>query len=152
MEALLDSRAISLVISLEFARKQRFKLKKFKRLIYVRNVDSTFNKELIKHIVKINIFYKGFKERTEINMIKRHKQNIILGMLQLAHHNPEIDWKIGEVKITRYSEEYRKQQRENQSGKNKRKEKKEKKKKEDGKRKSERRKKKPKGEKTIKVK
>jgi len=50
-------------------------LKKFKRLkIYMRNVNSTLNKEgLIEHIVKVNIFYKGFKERTEINMIERHK-------------------------------------------------------------------------------
>ena len=73
-------------------------------------------------------------------------------MLQLAHHNTENDQKIGEVKITIYSEECGKQQRENQSGKNKRKEKKEKKKEEYEKRKSERRKKKPKEEKTIKVK
>ena len=42
---LLDSRATGLVMSSEFARKQWFKLKKIKRLIYVRNVDRTFNKE-----------------------------------------------------------------------------------------------------------
>ena len=29
----------------------------------------------------------------------------------LAHHNPEIDWRTGEVKITRYPEEYGKQWR-----------------------------------------
>jgi len=45
VEVLLDSRMMGLVISLEFARKQEFKLKKMKRLIYVRNVDSSFNKE-----------------------------------------------------------------------------------------------------------
>ena len=56
METLLDSRATGLVISLEFARKQRFKLKKIERLIYVRNVDSSFNREgLIKYTVEINI-------------------------------------------------------------------------------------------------
>ena len=32
-------------------------------------------------------------------------------MLQLAHHNPEIDWKTGEVKMTRCSEECSKQWR-----------------------------------------
>jgi len=41
VEALLDSRAMRLVISSEFTRKQGFKLKKMKRLIYVRNVDGT---------------------------------------------------------------------------------------------------------------
>jgi len=45
VEALLDSRAMGLVISLEFARKYEFKLKKIERLIYVRNVDGSFNKE-----------------------------------------------------------------------------------------------------------
>ena len=45
VEALLDSRVMGLVISLEFARKYEFKLKKIERLIYVRNVDGSFNKE-----------------------------------------------------------------------------------------------------------
>ena len=45
VEILLDSGATGLVISSEFARKQRFKLKKIKRLIYVKNIDRTLNKE-----------------------------------------------------------------------------------------------------------
>ena len=45
-------------MSLEFARKQRFKLKKIQRPIYIRNVDGTFNKEgLIEHTVEVNIYY-----------------------------------------------------------------------------------------------
>jgi len=55
---LLDSKAMSLVMSSEFTRKKGFKLKKIERLTYVRNVDETFNKEgLIKHTMKINIYY-----------------------------------------------------------------------------------------------
>jgi len=42
VEALLNSSVIELVMSLEFTRKQRFKLQKIKRLIYVRNVDGIF--------------------------------------------------------------------------------------------------------------
>ena len=58
MEALLDCGAIELVMSLEFARKQGFKLKKIKRPIYMRNMDSFFNKkEPIKHMGKVNIYY-----------------------------------------------------------------------------------------------
>ena len=45
VEALSGSRAIELVISSEFARKQRFKLKKIERPIYMRNVNGTFNKK-----------------------------------------------------------------------------------------------------------
>ena len=55
---LLDSGTMGLVMSLKFAKKQGFKLKKIKRPIYVRNVDSLFNKEgSIKHTVEVNIYY-----------------------------------------------------------------------------------------------
>ena len=58
VEVLLDSGKIRLVMSLEFVRKQEFKWKKIKRPIYVRNMNSSFNKErLIKHIVEVSICY-----------------------------------------------------------------------------------------------
>jgi len=70
VKALLDSRITELVMSLEFARKQRFKLKKIKRLIYVKNIDGSFNKEKpIKYIVDINIYYQEYRERMKIDMI-----------------------------------------------------------------------------------
>ena len=45
VKVLLDNRVIKLVISLKFTRKQGFKLKKIERLIYIRNMNSFFNKE-----------------------------------------------------------------------------------------------------------
>ena len=36
---------------------------------------------------------------------------MILRMSWLAHHNPEINWRTEEIKMTRYLEEYEKQQR-----------------------------------------
>ena len=63
-----------LVMSSEFARKQGFKLKKIERLIYVRNIDSSFKKEgLIEYIVKVNIYYQGYREIIEINVIGGQK-------------------------------------------------------------------------------
>jgi len=45
-------------MSLEFARKQGFKLKRLERLVHIRNVDGSLNKEgLIEHIVEVNIYY-----------------------------------------------------------------------------------------------
>jgi len=74
VEALLNSSVTGLVISLKFARKKRFKLKKLERPIYVRNVDETLNKEEpIKHTVEVNIYYQGYRERTEIDVIKGQK-------------------------------------------------------------------------------
>jgi len=112
VEALLDSGATGLVMSSEFARKQSFKLKKLERPMQVRNVDGSFNKEEpIENTVEVNIYYKGHVERTEIDVIRGQKWSVILGMLWLACHNPEIDWRTGEVKMTRCPEECGKQWR-----------------------------------------
>ena len=71
-----------------------------------------FNKEEpIKHTVKVNIYYQRYRKRTEIDVIGGQKWNIILGMSWLACHNPEIDQRIEEVKMTRCSKECSKQWR-----------------------------------------
>ena len=110
VETLLNSSMIGLMMSLEFARKNKFKKKKLDRPIYVRNVDSTFNyKEPIEHTVEVELFFKEHKERMEIDVINGQKWSVILGMLWLACHNSEIDWKTGEVKMTRCPDECGKQ-------------------------------------------
>jgi len=112
VEALLDSRATGLVMSSEFTRKQGFKLKKLERLVHVRNVDGLLNKEgPIKHMVKVNIYYQGHRERTEIDVIEGQKWTVILGMPWLARHNSKIDWRTREVKMMRCSKECGKQWR-----------------------------------------
>ena len=79
VETLLDSKAMRLVMSSEFLRKQGFKLKKIENLIYIRNVDGTFNKEgPIENTVEVNIYYQGHRERMEIDVIRGQKWNIIL--------------------------------------------------------------------------
>ena len=99
-------------MSSEFARKKGFKLKKLERPMQVRNVDGLFNREgPIENMVEVNVYYKGHVERTEIDVIGGQKWGVILGMPWLERHNPEIDWKTGEVKMTRYPEEYGRQWR-----------------------------------------
>jgi len=71
VEALLDSGVTELVMSLEFTRKQGFKLKKIEEPIYMRNMDRIFNKEgLIEHTVEVNIYYQGYRKRMEIDIIR----------------------------------------------------------------------------------
>jgi len=112
VEALLDSRVTGIVMSSEFTKKQGFKLKKLERLMQVRNVDESFNKERpIENTMEVNIYYQGHRERTEIDVIGGQKWKVILGMLWLAHHNPKIDWRTEEIKMTRCLEECRKQWR-----------------------------------------
>jgi len=106
VEALLDSGVTGLVMSLEFARKKGFKLKKLERPMQVRNVDGSFNREgPIENTMEVNVYYKRHVERTEINIIEGQKWGVILGMPWLERHNPEIDWKMGKVKMTRCPEE-----------------------------------------------
>jgi len=112
VEVLLDSGATRLVMSSEFAKKQGFKLKKLKRPINVRNMDELLNKKgPIENTVEVNIYYQGHRKRMEIDVIGGQKWTVILGMLWLARHNPEIDWRTGKVKITRCLEECGKQWR-----------------------------------------
>jgi len=110
VEALLDSGATGLVMSSEFAKKQCFKLKKLERPMQIRNVDRSFDREgPIENTVEVNIYYKEHTERTEINVIGGWKWSVILEMPWLACYNSEIDWKTGEVKMTRCPEECGKQ-------------------------------------------
>lgn len=51
-------------------------MKKIERLIYIKYMDSIFNKEKpIKYTMKVNIYiyYKGHREVTEINVIREQK-------------------------------------------------------------------------------
>jgi len=105
-EALLDSGATGLVMSKEFARRHKFKRTKLEKPVYVRNVDGTLNYAgPIVDTVEVKIFFKGHKERMSIDVIGGQKWSVILGMSWLRHHNPEIDWKTEEVKMTRCPDE-----------------------------------------------
>jgi len=75
------SRTMGLVMSSEFAKKQGFKLKKLERPMNVRNVDGLLNKEKpIEHTVEVKIYFKGHRERMEINVIGRQKWMVIFGI------------------------------------------------------------------------
>jgi len=111
-EALLDSGAMRLVMSEEFARRHKFKRTNLEKPVYVRNVDGTLNYAgPIVDTVEVEIFFKGHKERILINIIGGQKWSIILGMPWLTHYNPEIDWKTGKVWMMRCPDECRKKWR-----------------------------------------
>ena len=73
-EALLDSGATGLVISEEFARRYKCRRTKLERLVYVRNMDGTLNYVgPIVDTVEVEIFFKGHKEKTSIDVIGGQK-------------------------------------------------------------------------------
>ena len=94
VKALLDSKATGLFMDTKFAKEKEFKLEKFKKPLLVQNMDGTVNVEgAIIYQVEYNMFFK------EIDICNLRKTEMILGMLQLAVYNPEIDQKKGEVKM-----------------------------------------------------
>ena len=103
VKTLLDSRAMGLFIDTTFAREKGFKMERLKNPLLVKNVDGTVNiGGAITHQVKCNMFFKGHVERVRMGVYNLEKTEVILGMLWLAAHNPEIDWEKGEVRMMHY--------------------------------------------------
>ena len=101
VKALLDSGAIGLFMDTTFAKEKGFKIEKLKKPLLVRNVDGTANAGgAIMHQVECNMFFKGHVKRARMDVYNLGKTELILGILWLVAHNPEIDWKKGEVKMT----------------------------------------------------
>ena len=86
----------------QFAKRRGFKLEKLKNPLLVKNVDGTVNvEEAITYQVECNMFFKEYVERVKMDVCNLGKIEVILGVLWLAVHNPEIDWEKEEVKMTR---------------------------------------------------
>ena len=100
VKVLLDSGATGLFMDIAFTKEKGFKIEKLKNLLLVRNMDGTANVGgAIMYQVECNMFFKGYIERVRMDVCNLGKTEVILGMLWLAVHNPEIDWEKREVKI-----------------------------------------------------
>ena len=102
VKVLLDSSATGMFMDKKMAAKHGFKLQKLDRPVTVRNVDGTNNSGgAITHQVEVNMYYKSHMKRIRMDVCDLGRTNIILGMPWLQAHNPKINWKTEEVKITR---------------------------------------------------
>ena len=100
VKVLLDSGVTGLFMDTTFAKEKGFKIEKLKKSLLVRNVDGMANTEgAIMHQVECNMFFKGHIERARIDVCNLGKTELILEMLWLVAHNPEIDWEKEEVKM-----------------------------------------------------
>ena len=92
VKALLDSGATGLFMDTTFAKEKGFKIEKLKKPLLVRNVDGTANAGgAIMHQVECNMFFKGHVKRARMDVYNLGKTELILGILWLVAHNPEID-------------------------------------------------------------
>ena len=102
VKALLDNSVTEMFIDKKIVAKYGFKLQKLDRLVMVRNIDGTNNSEgAIIHQVKVNMYYKSHVKRIRMNMCNLQRTDIILDIPWLQVYNPEINWVIKEIKITR---------------------------------------------------
>ena len=101
IEALLDSGANTVFIDRKWARIRKIPLPPMPNPIPVYNVDGTRNSAGdITHCAEIVIDFQGHREKVvaEITNLGRHQ--MILGYTWLKHHNPNIDWETGQVRMT----------------------------------------------------
>ena len=69
--------------------------------IEVYNVDGILNKkETITEEVTLMMSHKGHKEKAVFEVCDLGKATIIISLPWLQKHNPEINWQMGEVKMT----------------------------------------------------
>jgi len=102
VKVLLDSSVTRMFMDKKTAARHGFKLQKLNRPVVVRNVDSMNNNtRAITHQVEVNMYYKGHVERMKMDICDLGRTKVILGMPWLQAHNPEINWEIGEVKMTK---------------------------------------------------
>jgi len=104
VKVLLDSGTTGIFMDREMAKRHGFKMTKLERPLKVKNVNRTENSRgNITYQVEVNVFYKNHVKRIRMDVCNLGKTEVILGMPWLQVHNPEINWEMGEVKITRCS-------------------------------------------------
>ena len=102
VKVLLDSGVIGIFMDKKMVARHGFKLQKLERPVIVRNVDGINNsRRATMHQVEVNVYYKNHIERIRMNVCNLGRTDIILGMPWLQAYNPEINWKTGEVRMTR---------------------------------------------------
>ena len=102
VKALLDSGMTRMFMDKKIAAKHGFRLQKLERPVAVKNIDGTNNSRgAIIYQVEVNVYYKSHVERIRINVYNLGKTDMILGILWLQTHNPEINQKTEKVKMMR---------------------------------------------------
>lgn len=100
--ALLDCGATGLFLDTRFVEYHNLNTRKLPKAIPVYNVDGTLNKGgSIHEEVDLTMIFNNHTERVTFAVCDLGDKTAIIGHTWLYHHNPEINWKTGEVNFTR---------------------------------------------------
>lgn len=101
-QALVDSGATGMFVHPDFVQKHKLDTSRLGRSIPVYNVDGTLNETgLISEVVEVILRVGDHSERATLAVTGIGSSDIIVGHTWLQHHNPEIDWQLGKVEMTR---------------------------------------------------
>ena len=102
MKTLLDCGADGLFIDRDYVRKNQLTTRALTHPIPVYNVDGTANEAgSICEVIDVVLQYRDYAERAQFAVTGLGNQDMILGYSWLHKHNPEVDWSMGEVKMSR---------------------------------------------------
>jgi hypothetical protein len=102
VQALVDCGATGSFIDRDFMRNNQINTRKLSQPIAVYNVDGSPNEAgEISEVINIILCYRNHSERSLLAVTGLGRQKLLLGYMWLKEHNPEIDWKTREVKMSR---------------------------------------------------
>jgi hypothetical protein len=100
--ALVNCGATGLFVDTEYVHSNNISTCHLTTPIPVYNINGTANEAgAITNIADVILHYKGHAEQTQLAVTSLGKQTIILGFTWLRKHNPEIDWQMKEVLMSR---------------------------------------------------
>jgi hypothetical protein len=101
-QALIDCGAMGCFVDIEWAKLNNILTRPLTKPIPVYNVNGTANDAgAITNIANMILCYEHHSERTQLAITHLGKQSLILGYNWLRNHNPEINWHIKDIKMSR---------------------------------------------------
>ena len=102
VKVLVDSRCTHTGINEQLVKNKRIQTKSIDFSFEVFNADETKNREVTK-VAPLEIEINKHKETLEAAVTDLDRMDMFLGHNWLVKHNPEVNWRNGIIKFTRYS-------------------------------------------------